>query len=173
MTLVEKIYQVDPLSATTVIGSVVLYLLGMGWAGIDYAWKTSQVISTLVLFGISAILCVTLEKTIRSRAMVRMRLLKDGFVLSNLIYIFFLAGIYFPLLYLLPLQFQSINGNSAADSGVRLIPLVLSISLCTVCANVTIFKEGCRMPFLVVGPAIAAVGVGMLYRMVINSTSLE
>ena len=172
-TLIEKFYQMDPLGAATVIGGIVCYLLAVRWAGIDYAWKSPQVISTLVLFGVSAILFVAVERAIQSRAMVQLRLLKDGVVLSNMIYIFFLAGIYFPLLYFLPLQFQAINGDSAADSGVRLIPLVLSISICTVCANVTISKYGYRLPFLVVGPAIAAIGVGMLYRMDIDSTSPE
>ena len=163
----------DPSGATVVIGGVVCYLLAMRWGGIDFAWASPQIISTLVLFGLSMIAFAALERFLGSRAMVQLRLLKEGIIASNSVYIFFLAGIYFPLLYFLPLQFQAIKGDSAAQSGVRLIPLVLSISICTVCSNVTIAKFGYRVPFLVAGPFIAAVGVGLLYTLEANSTSAK
>ncbi|KAL9062495.1 MAG: hypothetical protein Q9161_009796, partial [Pseudevernia consocians] len=172
-TMPEKWLQMDPLGAAVVIGGVVCYLLAMCWGGINFAWASPQVLATLFLFGTTVILFLALEWMIGSRAMLQLRLLKDGVVISNLAYIFFLAGIYFPLLYFLPLQFQAISGDTAAQSGVRLIPLVLSISICTVCSNVTGAKLGYRLPFLVLGPPIAAVGVGLLYTMDLNGSNAQ
>ena len=49
------------------------------------------------------------------------------------------AGSFFALLYYLPIYFQSVDGVSASESGIRNIPLILA--LCTFCTISTPFSS--------------------------------
>lgn len=97
------------------------------------------------------------------KAMVQSHLLKNKMVLANACYIFFLAGAYFPLLYTLPIQFQSVNNTSASQSGIRLIPLVLGISAVTMVANGLLTFWRHYKPFLLVGAVFAIAGNAKIY----------
>jgi hypothetical protein len=91
-------------------------------------------------------------------------------------------------LFYLPIYFQTVKGVSAIASGVRLVPLVLGLSECLVsggCAHRAdqdgaltqialggvITATGIFNPFFIAGPAITAVGGGLLTTLDLNSTS--
>jgi hypothetical protein len=92
-------------------------------------------------------------------------LLKKNTFVANLVFIFFLAGLYFPMLYILPIQFQSINNDSASDSGVRLVPLVLGISVFTMVSNALISVFRRHLPLLVIGATAGTVGATLIYTL--------
>jgi Na+/citrate or Na+/malate symporter len=84
---------------------------------------------------------------------------------AHLIFIFFLAGWYFPMLYILPIQFQSIDKDSASHSGVRLISLILGISIFAMVSNTLISAFRRHLPLLVLGAVAGAVGATMIYTL--------
>ena len=109
-----------------------------------------------------------------SRAMIQGHLLKKKkTVVANLVFIFFLAGLYFPLLYSLPIQFQSIDNDSASHSGIRLIPLVLGISIFTMVSNSLISLYNHHLSMLVLGPLLGTAGVVLIYTVDINSSAAK
>lgn len=98
------------------------------------------------------------------------------------------AGAFFAMLYYLPIYFQSVDGVSASESGIRNIPLVLGV--CTSCTistlicprlmNSAIFtvvsgglitKYGFYVPFLLAGSSLATIGAGLIYTLDIGSPS--
>ncbi len=100
-----------------------------------------------------------------SRAMLQSHLLKKRPVLINLIYQVFLAGLFFPLSYALPVQFQSVGNASASQSGLRLIPLLLGVSIFTMIANGILTFWQHYTPFLVVGAIGGTIGVVMMHSL--------
>ncbi|KAJ4362834.1 hypothetical protein N0V95_001208 [Ascochyta clinopodiicola] len=116
-------------------------------------------------FGFASLLvCFVInEWMMGDKAMVQSHLLKNKMVFANACYIFFLAGAYFPLLYTLPIQFQSVNNTTASQSGVRLIPLVLGISAVTMIANGLLTFWRHYKPFLLVGAIFAMIGNAKIY----------
>lgn len=54
------------------------------------------------------------------------------------------------------------RGVSAISSGVRLIPVILSLTVTQIAVGGIITVTGIHNPFLILGPAIAAVGTGLL-----------
>jgi len=164
-SLRERIIQMDLLGGTLITGALSCFVLAMHWSGI-YRWSSPRSILSFVGFILLLLLFVMNEWRMGKKAMVQHHLLKNVSVLPNLIYIFFLAGVYFPLLYTLPVQFQSVHNTSASQSGVRLIPLVLGISIFTMIANGLItFWRRYYKPFLLVGALLGTAGVTKIYTL--------
>lgn len=67
--------------------------------------------------------------------------------------------------YYWPIYFQSVRNNSARDSGIYLLPIIVSNSLGTLCAGWISSKSGHYVPLMWIGAPILAVGGG-LYQLV-------
>ena len=167
----EQFLQMDFLGSFTIMAAIVCYLLAMQWAGVTKPWNDSAVIVTLIGFGMMVLLFILNEWRMGERALIQYRVFRNKSILFNVIYIFFLAGVYFPLLYFLPIYFQSIDATSAAESGIRNIPLVLGISIFTIISNTLISVFDHWLPFLIAGPTIATIGAALIHTLDTHSPS--
>lgn len=170
--LQEKIINLDLHGAILLSGSLSCFVLAMHWIGVN-SWTSSRVIGSFVGFATLLVCFILNEWVMGSKAMVQAHLFKNKLVLANLLYIFFLAGAFFPLLYTLPVQFQSVNNKSASQSGVSLIPLVLGVSVFTMISNgaLTIWRH--YKPFLLVGALFAVVGNTKIYTLNASTSTTE
>lgn len=161
-TLREKVLQLDFNGGVLVAASLSCFVMAMHWLG-KYPSTSAHVIGSF--FGSAALLvCFILnERVMGQRAMIQSNLLKNRMVLANACYLFFLAGAYFPLLYTLPVQFQSVDNTSASQSGIRLIPLLLGISAVTMIANGLLTFWRHYKPFLLMGAVFAIAGNTKIY----------
>ena len=98
---------------------------------------------------------------------------------------FSLGGAFFVLLYFLPIYFQSVQGVSASNSGIRNLPLIISMSkyttvkfkqveltvlaLFVIASGGLLTFTGYAPPFLIAGAAISTVGAGLIYTLDIGS----
>jgi MFS transporter, DHA2 family, glioxin efflux transporter len=160
----EKLFQMDFTGSLLATGSMVCFIKAMHWGGVTKPWSSTAVIGCLVASAVLAGLFIVNERLMGSRAMVQGRLLRNYTFVANLIYVFFLAGLYFPLLYSLPIQFQSIDNVSASQSGVRLIPLILGISIFTMISNALLsMYRNKHLPLTMLGAVVGTIGVGLIY----------
>lgn len=136
----------------------------MHWGG-THPWNSSSVIGSLVGFCLLFIAFVVNEWWMGDKAMVPGRLIKKRTVIAKLSFMYFLAGTFFPLLYTLPVQYQSVDGASASQSGVRLIPLVMGVSVFTLVGNGILTYWRHYRPFLLVGSIFGTVGAACIYTM--------
>ncbi|KAK3080100.1 hypothetical protein LTS18_003124 [Coniosporium uncinatum] len=129
------------------------------------------VIDTLSAFVVLRAIFILNEHRMGSRATVQPHFLHKPAFTTNVIYIFFLAGLYFPL-YSLPIRFHSLDAVSASISGVHLIPLVLGISLFTMVSNglISYFGRG-HLALLVLGGVAGTVGAGLIYSLDQHATT--
>ena len=72
-----------------------------------------------------------------------------------------IAGCFNLALFWLPIYFQAVRGVSAVSSGIWLIPVILSLTITQIAVSGLITTTGIHNPFLILGPAIAAVGLGL------------
>ncbi|KAH4059326.1 hypothetical protein HBI25_106320 [Parastagonospora nodorum] len=169
-TLREKIASLDLNGAFLMTGCLTCFVLAMHWIGVK-AWTSASVVGSFVGFGLLLLCFVANEWAMGDKAMVQLYLLKNRLVLSNLFFIFFLAGAFFPLMYTLPIQFQSVSDTSASQSGVRLMPLVLGVSLCTMISNGLITWWRYYKPWLLLGALLATAGNSRIYTLGANTPS--
>jgi MFS transporter, DHA2 family, glioxin efflux transporter len=161
----------DLLGTFTIMAAVVCYLLAFQWGGTTKAWSNSDVIGTLVGFGLLIILFVVIEWYSGDRALISFRLLKDRTIRAMCAYVFFVAASFFIFLYYLPIYFQSTRNVSAAKSGIDNLPLVLGASLFTVASGVLITVFGYYIPLMIFGSILVCVGSGLIYTLEIDSGS--
>lgn len=67
--------------------------------------------------------------------------------------------------YYWPIYFQSVRNNSARDSGIFLLPIIVSNTLGTICAGWISSKFGHYVPLMWIGAPVLSVGGG-LYQLV-------
>ena len=71
--------------------------------------------------------------------------------------------------YFLPIWFQSINGVSAVESGIRLLPLMLSMVVASIFGGFTTQKVGYYTPFAIAGSCIMSVAGGLLTTLQVDT----
>lgn len=67
--------------------------------------------------------------------------------------------------YYWPIYFQSVRNTNARDSGINLLPLIVSNSLSTLCVGSIASRFGHYVPFMWIGPLLLATGGG-LYQLI-------
>ncbi|CAI7591796.1 unnamed protein product [Penicillium manginii] len=168
--LKEKVLQMDLGGTLLLLSALVCYVLALQWGGISLPWSDSKVVGTLVGFALLLIVYGIVQWIQKERAAMIGRLFRRN-VIITMIYIDLLAGTFFLLVYYLPIYFQVVSGVSAAQSGIRNLPLILAQSVATVVSGVTLSKYAYPQPFLLAGAALAAIGSGLLYTLEINTGS--
>jgi MFS family permease len=162
--LKEKIVQMDLVGGVLATGTLSCFVLAIHGAA-EYGWRASRSIGGFIGFGILLLCFLVNEWWMSEKAMVQAHLLKNRRILSNLFFIFFIAGAFFPMIYTLPVQFQTVNAKSASQSGMMLIPLVLGISVWTMFSNGALTFWRHYKPFLVVGAILATAGNANIYTL--------
>ncbi|KAH6684655.1 MFS gliotoxin efflux transporter glia [Halenospora varia] len=171
--LKEKFLQMDFLGTLTIMAAGICYVLAMQWGGVTKAWNSPAVVGTLIGFGLIVSAFVVLEWRLCERAMILFRLLRVQTIATGSVFAFFLFGAFFTLMYYVPLYFQAVSGVSAAQSGIRNLPLVLAVSIFTILSGALITMFGYFMPFLVGGAALTTIGAGLLFTMDIGSNPAQ
>lgn len=166
----EKILQMDLPGAFLLIGAMVCYALALQWGGISRPWGSSTVIGTLVGFAALLGAYIFIQWWQKDRASMVGRLFERNVIVA-MIYIDLLAGTFFLLVYYLPIYFQVVSGVSAAESGIRNLPLILAQSVATVLSGVALSKFDRPLPFLLLGAGLTAIGSGLLYTLDIDSSA--
>jgi hypothetical protein len=161
----------DLLGTFTIMAAVVCYLLALQWGGVTKPWSHRDVVGTLVGFGLLVLLFIAIEWWMGERALIQPHLFKDRNILVMCIYIFFVVGPMFILIYYLPIYFQSIKHVSAAQSGIRNLPFILGVSLFTIMSGGLISVYGHYVHLMVIGSVITTVGAGLIYTFDIDTGS--
>ena len=168
-TFKEKILQLDLPGSFVLMASMVCLFLALQQGGTTKPWSNGSVIAELVMFAVLLIGFLAIEYFSGDRALLQRRLLGDRTIGVMCAYIFFVAGSFFVMLYFLPIYFQATRNDSAQDSGIKNLPLVLGASLFTIVSGILITITGYYIPILIVGSILTAIACGLLYTLEINS----
>ena len=163
----EKLMQIDFVGVALVMGAVISYILALHYGGQIYAWNSSQMVGLLVGFIVLLAAFATWEWCREDRAMVPYRLMGQRVYLVSSVFAFFFSGAYFLIIYYLPIYFQSIDNVSPEVSGVRNLPLILTVTISMIASGAYISRTGIATPIIVVGTAIGVICTGCF----IHSTS--
>jgi len=172
-TLKEKLLQLDLPGSFILMASMICLFLALQKGGTTVPWSNGSIIAELVMFAVLLIAFIGIEYYSGDRALLQGRLLKDRTIAAQCAYIFFVAGSFFLLLYYLPIYFQATRNDSAQDSGIKNLPLVLGASLFTVTSGILITITGHYIPLMVLGSVISAIACGLLYTLEIHSPARE
>ncbi|XXH01870.1 hypothetical protein Hte_008232 [Hypoxylon texense] len=159
----------DPIGTVAFLASLICYFLALGWGGTEKSWNSSTVIGLLVGWILLTFVFIANEVWQGEKALVVLRLMKNKDIFVGCVYLFFLYGAYFAVVYNIPTYFQATAGLSPRDSGIRTIPIICSTSIVTFVSSVLFGKFGRYSPFLLIGAAISAVAGGLIYTLDVDT----
>ena len=142
--------------------AVVCLLLALQWGTTSYLWSDGRVVALLAVSGVLLAVFAALQYLQQEDATVPLRVLRQRTVWSCGSYSFCLGGAFFVLCYYIPLWFQAVQGVSAVESGIRNLPMLISVVVASAGAGAAVSWLGHYAPFMVAGTAAMAVGAGLL-----------
>ncbi|TDZ19644.1 Efflux pump aflT [Colletotrichum orbiculare MAFF 240422] len=169
MTLREKLAQLDFLGTSLFIPAVVCLLLALQWGGVEYAWKDGRIIALLVLAGVLVAAFISIQFLLPKTATVPPRIMRQRTIAFASFAAFCVGAQMMVFTYFLPIWFQAIQGVSAVDSGIRTLPLVLSMTLFAGVTGALVTRIGYYTPVMLFGTAVMAVGAGLLTTLAVDT----
>ncbi|RDW81831.1 hypothetical protein BP6252_02943 [Coleophoma cylindrospora] len=169
--LSDGLKAIDWLGTVSVLAVLLLLLLGLDFGGVTFAWNSPTVIC-MVVFGTVLIgVFLFIEKRFAKYPLLDLRLFRDwsnnAVILVSVTHCMATGGSE----YYLPLYFQSVQQASPIKSGVLIIPMMITASLCDVSVGVLIHQTGRYREIIWAGTTLLTLGTG-LYIMLGVDTSL-
>ena len=156
----------DEVEGSLDYGGALLATLGLG--GLTFGLLRSSSTSwgdpvVLVSLGLGVLLLagfLWLEARVKGPMMPPQLFRSRTFAGANLLTLFLYAALG-AALFFLPYHFQSVQGYTAAQTGLALLPMILLMTLLARWAGGLVDRVGAKLP-LMVGPSIVAVGFALL-----------
>ncbi|KAI1158620.1 putative MFS transporter [Nemania serpens] len=159
----EMLMNFDPIGEVLIFSGLLSFFLAVQWGGVAYPWNSSVEIGLLVGCILILILFAVNEWYQGDRALVVYRILRQRSIGASAGFIFFLNAGNIALQYQLPIYFQAIQGDSPVESGLKLIPSILSTAFATAVGSGLVGKLQLFQPFLLVASVIATIGCGLIF----------
>ena len=169
LTTVRRQSRIDIVGAMLLVIGVGLLLLSLVWGGTAYTWQ-SPVIVSLIASGTFVTAAFLWWETRVPEPLLPLRLFRNGIysvasVLGFLIGVALFGGVVF-----LPLFLQVVNGVSATDSGLLVLPLTAGIVVGSVGAGRLTPSTGRYRRYPIIGSAFAVVGMYFLSSMTADTS---
>ncbi|KAI0398288.1 putative MFS aflatoxin efflux pump [Xylariaceae sp. FL0594] len=165
-----KLSQLDAYGTAALFPAVVSLLLALQWGGSLYPWNNGRIIALLTLGIFLGIVFILVQAFLPKTATIPPRIFKQRSIVAGFWTTICLGSQMMIFVYFLPIWFQAIEGVSAVDSGIRLLPLTLSIVVASILNGIFVSRIGYYTPTLILGTAFATIGAGLLTTLQINSS---
>ncbi|KAF2705149.1 MFS general substrate transporter [Pleomassaria siparia CBS 279.74] len=162
---VQKIRQLDLPGAALLLGATSCLNLALQWGGIVYPWSDSKVFGCLIGFGLLLVTFLYLQFRGKESSNIPLRIFRSRTVSASCGFMMLVQVAIVLQSYYWPIYFQSVRNTNARDSGINLLPLIVSNSLGTLCAGSMASRFGHYIPFMWIGPLFLATGGG-LYQLI-------
>ncbi|KAI1098361.1 putative efflux pump antibiotic resistance protein [Jackrogersella minutella] len=159
---VAKIKQLDPVGNLAFFPGIICLVLALQWGGTEYPWKNVRTIVLLVLCGVLCLVFVGVQIWKDEAATVPPRIVKQRSIAAAVWFGFFHGAGIMVLTYYLPIWFQAIKDVDAVESGIMLLPLILSTVFGSISSGVIISKIGYYTPFFFLSSILMPIGAGLL-----------
>ncbi|KAI1290513.1 MFS general substrate transporter [Xylaria venustula] len=161
-TFMERLMRFDPIGTLIFIPAIVSLLLALQWGGTTYPWSNGRIIALFVVFGVLLIIFLYVQWRQQENATVPPRIFRQRTVMAGSFFAFTVGSAFFLFVYYIPIWFQSVQSVSAVNSGIRNLPLLLSVVVTSIVAGGLITTFGYYTPFMIFGSILAAIGGGLL-----------
>src|SRR3989441_6485065 len=164
--------RLDYRGAVLLLATVVPMLLAFSWAGSRYDWLSVQVIGFFA-WAAAGLALFTYAELHTEAPLLPMSLFRNRiFAVSALVTLISGVGMMGSFFYL-PLFVQGVIGSSATNSGLVIMPMMISMAIASAIAGQLMSRLGRYRVMGVAGLAIMVAGVFLLSRMDVHSTTMD
>ena len=164
--------RIDTAGAVVLTLAITAIVLVTSWGGTEYPWDSSTIVGLIVAVAVLLPAFVVIEQR-AEEPLLPLRLFRSRtFTLASGIGL--LLGVaMFGAISFLPLFLQTVNGATATDSGLLLVPLMLGLLTASIVAGQVVTRTGRYRIFPILGTTIATGGFALLTTLDASSTRLE
>ncbi|KAI1384991.1 putative efflux pump [Hypoxylon trugodes] len=161
-TLMERFKRFDPIGTILFMPAIICLLLALQWGGTKYPWSNGRIIGLFVVFGVLFIAFLYVQHIQQENATVPPRIMKKRTIWASSLFSFGVGSGFFIFIYYVPIWFQSVQGVSAVESGIRNLPMLISVVVFAMGAGVLVTIFGYYAPFMIIGTVLMSIGGGLL-----------
>ncbi|EQB55479.1 major facilitator superfamily transporter [Colletotrichum gloeosporioides Cg-14] len=161
-TLVQRLMQLDLIGTAIFIPAIVCLLLALQWGGTEYPWESAKIIGLFVGFGLMIIIFIGIQLWQGDKGTLPPYLFKNRNVVCAMLFACFFGAAFFPLIYYLSLYFQAIQGVSAVQAGIKILPLLLATVVASMASGALISVIGYYSAIILPSLVLFTVGSGLI-----------
>ncbi|MFJ3515452.1 MDR family MFS transporter [Streptomyces sp. NPDC090131] len=163
--------KIDYLGAALLTIAITSTVLVTTWGGTEYAWGSVEILA-LIAVGVLSTVAFLYAETKAAEPVMPLHIFRSrNFTLMSVIGFLVGFAMFGGVLYL-PLFQQSVQGASATNSGLLLLPMLLSMMLVSLIAGRVTTSSGKYKIFPIAGGALMVVGMFLLATMDTGTTRL-
>ncbi len=165
-------HKIDWLGAGLLAVGITAIVLITTWGGKDYGWTSGTIIGLGVLGAVSLAAFVAVQRRV-PEPILPLQLFKNR-NFSIVSGIGFLLGFgLFGSVSFLPLYMQTVQGASATNSGLLLLPMMLGVMTTSMVIGRVITKTGRYRIFPIIGGVVMLIAMLLLSRLDVNTSKFE
>jgi EmrB/QacA subfamily drug resistance transporter len=160
----QKNLPVDILGSTFIIIAVAGIILIITWGGSTYAWS-SYIMILLIILTTIFLAAFIYQEFVHPEPIVNLRLFKIRNIAVSSCVMFLFGMSLLGTFGFVPFYFQDVRGDSAIISGLKIVPMVLGVMICSAISGMYVTKTGKYIIFPTLGMGVFSIGVGLLMLM--------
>ncbi len=164
--------RVDYLGAVLIVSTVTPLLLALTLGGTSYPWDSPRIVGLFAVAFVSLVVCLFVESRTRD-AIVPLHLFGIPTFRIAVLAAFVVSMAFLGVVMFMPLYMQVVQGISATESGVALLPLMAGLIVSSTICGRLVTRTGRYKPFMVGGGIVLIVGVLLLAQIGPHTTSLD
>jgi hypothetical protein len=159
--LVDGVRAVDWFGIISILGIILLLLLGLDFGGTIFPWNSPKVICLIVIGTLMLGFFIYSEKMLAKYPLIPLSLFKNWSNNAIFIVVSMHGMVLIGIEYYMPLYFQSVLQVSPLRSGVLLLPLVVIQAIIEILSGVVIRSTGRYREFIWIGTTLLTLGTGL------------
>ncbi|OAX80296.1 hypothetical protein ACJ72_05374 [Emergomyces africanus] len=152
---------IDWCGSVTVVCGTVMFLLGLEYGGVSFPWTSATVIC-LIVFGVVTLgIFLIIQWKFAVYPIMPLWLFKQRSLVAAYGTAIFHGFVFISDSFFLPLYFQAVIGATPIQSGLYLLPSVISMAIASASAGIFIRKTGQYLPVIWLCMTIMVIGHGL------------
>lgn len=158
----EKLSTIDYIGTFFLTLGLVLVLLGLTFGGVDFPWRSAAVICLFTIGGVLLIIFCIWNFRYSSHPIILAEFVKSFTTMTALISAMFNFGFFISNLTYLAVYFQVVFNASSLQSGIDLLPLVVSVTIASLANSMFINMTKNVKITMIVSGILSPLGSGLL-----------
>ncbi|KAI0382677.1 MFS multidrug transporter-like protein [Hypomontagnella monticulosa] len=173
LPLSQKLRRLDAIGTVLFLGLVCCLLLALTWGGQQYAWNSSIIIGLFVGFGLMLVCFSLWDLKQGEMALIPWRVFRKRSISMGAITLFAYGLVMYVYGYYLPIFFQSVQGTTTTESGVRYMAMMIPQIVTLVVVGAVVSKWGYYVPYMIAGAIISSIGSGFLITVDLDTSTVK
>lgn len=154
-------HAIDWWGTTALVVGLVPLLLALNWGGSEYEWISATILGLMAFAAVMTAVFIGIERKAKE-PIIDVTMFKDGSFTASMLVLFFSGVGMFGSIMFLPTFMQVVQGASAANSGMLLAPMMISMVVGSIVCGQLISRTGRYKIPGVLGLSLATVGMFLL-----------